>query len=264
MKQTFKMPSRWAEMPIRIALIGAGGSGSDMAVRLAKLHRQLIALGSPGLSVVVFDPDQVSATNVGRQHFSPSAIGLNKAISLVHSLNMAYALDWRAKPQAFDIERLSQHSGIDLLITCVDKAIFRAALCQRFQGVSMDTLVLDMGNGSDLGQVVLGHLGQPWSGLKLPNVYDLYPDLANMQAADEETPSCSAEEAMQRQSWPVNQTAALIAAELLWTLIRHGGIDYHGASFSLRPLTTTPMWIDPDAWAFFGYVAEDSQETLVA
>jgi len=264
MRLTFPMPSRWADMPVRIALIGAGGTGSDMAVRLAKMHRQLIALGSPGFEVTVFDPDVCSENNVGRQHFSPSAVGHNKAIILCHSLNIAYALNWRAIPQAFDINRLEQHTGFDLLLTCVDKAAFRAALGKRFKNVKTDTIQIDCGNGSDRGQVILGHLGTPWSGLKLPNAYDLYPELETMQAADDEAPSCSAEEAMQRQSWPVNQTAALLAAELLWTLIRHGSLEYHGASFNLRPLTTTPMWIDPDAWAFFGYTASEDTDRQAA
>lgn len=261
MRMNFLLPSHWAQRAVRVALVGAGGTGSDMAVRLAKLHRQLTALGGEGLHVTIFDPDTFSATNVGRQHCSPSFIGLNKALALCHSLNMAYALDWRGIPQAFDVERAKQgYNGFDLIITCVDKALFRAELGRSFRDTRTDTLWIDTGNGSDLGQVVMGHLGKPLrTGLRLPNVFDLWPDLADMHAVDVEQPSCSAEEAMQKQAWPVNQAAAFIAAEMLWTLLRYGSLDYHGTTFHLRPMRTEPMWIDTDAWAFFGYDANPSQ-----
>lgn len=255
MNREFKMPSRWAERPVQVLLIGAGGTGSDLLVRLAKLHRQLIALGSPGLHVVVHDPDYVSETNVGRQHFSPSSIGLNKAIALVHSINLAYAVSWKAVPRAFDvIENVDAVRGTDLVITAVDKAAFRTSLARAYRNWGSGTLWLDTGNGSDSGNVVLGHLGyRDKSEPRLPNVFDLWPELEAMEAKDDEAPSCSAEESIQRQSWPVNQTAALLAAEILWTLIRTGKLEYHGYTFSLRPMTTTPMAIDPAAWAFFGY-----------
>lgn len=254
MSREFIMPARWAERPIKILLIGAGGTGSDLIVRLAKLHRQLIALGSPGLEVVVYDPDYISETNVGRQHFSPSSIGLNKAIALVHSINLAYAVSWKAIPRAFDVQDGDAMRGTDLVITAVDKASFRASLARAYRHWSSGTLWLDTGNGSDSGNVVLGHLGYRDSQEhRLPNVFDLWPELESMDAKDEEAPSCSAEESIQRQSWPVNQTAALLAAEILWTLIRAGKLDYHGYTFNLRPMTTSPMSIDPAAWAFFGY-----------
>ena len=255
MSREFSMPSRWAERPIKIILIGAGGTGSDLIVRLAKLHRQLIALDSPGLDVTVYDPDYVSETNVGRQHFSPSSIGLNKAIALVHSVNLAYSLSWQSIPRTFDVQNIEPMRGTDIVITAVDKASFRAELATAFHHWSSSTLWLDTGNGSDSGNVVLGHLGYRGEGEKrLPNVFDLWPELGAMQAADDDAPSCSAEESIQRQSWPVNQTASLLAAEILWTLIRTGRLEYHGYTFSLRPMTTSPMSIDPQAWSFFGYV----------
>lgn len=254
MRHEFLMPSTWLTQPVTVALVGAGGTGSDMLVRLAKLHRQLVALGSPGFEVTVYDPDVVSETNVGRQHFSPVAVGLNKAIALVHSINLAYCLDWEAIPRAFSVDTPTSGRRVDLLITCVDKALFRAQLARAHRNTRTWTLWADTGNGTDSGNVVLGHLGKPNSDVRrLPNVFDLWPELADMTSADEQAPSCSAEESIQRQSWPVNQAASLLLAELLWTLMRNGKIDYHGYTFNLRPMTTSPIWIDPDHWSFFGY-----------
>lgn len=249
----FPIPAKWLERPLRVALIGAGGTGSDVIVRLAKLHTQLLALGGHGLSVTVYDGDAVSQSNVGRQHFSPCAIGLNKALILVGSVNLAYQLNWTAVPDFFELDSNSVHDisrHTDLVVTCVDSAAFRTAICKHFRNVSTDVLLLDGGNGKDLGQVVLGHLGTPTDGLRLPNVFDLWPELAT--AVDDDAPSCSAAEAMEKQAWPVNQTVALLMVEMLWTLFRQGWIDYHGTTFNLAPMRTTPMMIDPAMWEFMG------------
>lgn len=263
----FNVPPSWLNGKLSILVIGAGGTGSDVLVRLAKLHTQLVALGSPGLRVTVMDADTVSQSNCGRQHFSPSAIGLNKALVLVNSINLAYQVNWTGVPDHFDLSdddhrNLLDHRT-DLVISCVDKAAFRVALCRAYRDVDTNVMLLDGGNGRDLGQVVLGHLGKPFAPtLRLPNVLDLWPEIESVDDADE--PSCSAHEAMQKQSWPVNQAVALLMVELLWTLLRQGWTDYHGATFNLAPMRTNPLMIDPQAWSFMGYEAEQAPETVAA
>ena len=42
-------------------------------------------IGHPGLHVTVFDPDTVSQANIGRQLFSETELGLNKAVSACHT-----------------------------------------------------------------------------------------------------------------------------------------------------------------------------------
>lgn len=252
-RQSFPLPPDWAERSISIVLIGAGGTGSQLADQLASLEATLRQLGHPGFVVTIHDGDTVSASNIGRQRFTRADIGSNKATLIVHRVNAFYGLAWRAEPRHFDVKRDGLW-GFDLVITAVDKASFRAELGARYRAERMKALWLDTGNGADRGNVLLGHLGQPAEGgQKLPNVFDLYPELAAMTAVDDDLPSCSAEEAIQRQSWPTNRTAAMIATELLWTLIRAGRIDTHGAFFSLAPMTIQPIAIDPEAWAFMGY-----------
>lgn len=254
--RTFVAPQEFLQKAPHIALIGAGGTGSDMAVRLAKLHAQLRALDHPGLQVTIYDGDSVSASNIGRQHFPPSAIGLNKAVMLTHSLNLAYGLAWKCVPLNFEVKTAVT---FDLVVSCTDLAQFRAALGEHWKKRKLGTMWLDTGNGRDRGQVVLGHLGTPMENgaRRLPNVLDLYPGLARMREADRDEPSCSAAEAMRRQAWPVNQAAAMLAAEMLWTLFSSGALSYHGAHFQLAPFRTTPLYIDPVAWSFYGYNTKD-------
>lgn len=73
--------------PVTVFVIGAGGTGSQVITNLARMSMALQALGHPGLHVTVFDPDTVSQSNIGRQLFSETELGLNKAVSLVTRIN---------------------------------------------------------------------------------------------------------------------------------------------------------------------------------
>src|SRR5580704_2115494 len=82
--------------PVSINLIGTGGTGSQMLSALARINQSLIALQHPGLCVKAFDDDKVSEANLGRQLFSQSEIGLNKAAVLVNRLNRFFGTNWKA------------------------------------------------------------------------------------------------------------------------------------------------------------------------
>jgi PRTRC genetic system ThiF family protein len=247
----FTIPERFLEQPVRIVVVGAGGTGSQLCDQLASLEVSLRALGHPGFEVTVHDRARVTRAAIGRQRFTAADVGLVKSTILVHRIRAFYGLDWHAVPRAHD----PRGPTGDLLITCVDLARYRAELGRYHHKRRSTTLWLDAGNDASNGQVVLGHLGDPGEAVRLPNVYDLYPELARMEAEDRAAPSCSAEESLSRQSWPVNRVAAQLMTELLWTLFRKGSITHHGAQFALDPLRTTPLPIDPATWAFYGYGA---------
>ncbi len=83
--------------PVTINLIGAGGTGSQMLTALARTDSALMNLGHPGFRVRVYDPDTVSANNVGRQMFFPSDVGQGKASCLVSRVNAGFGTDWEAE-----------------------------------------------------------------------------------------------------------------------------------------------------------------------
>ena len=60
--------------PVTVFVIGAGGTGSQVATGLARMSVALQALGHPGLHVTVFDPDTVTEANIGRQLFNGTRI----------------------------------------------------------------------------------------------------------------------------------------------------------------------------------------------
>ena len=83
---------------------------------------------------------------------------------------------------------------------------------------------------------------------------DLLPEIVDeSQEADDDTPSCSLADALDKQSLFVNRGVSLYALNLLWELFRYGQIAYHGVFVNLKNARTTPLPVDPSAWARFGY-----------
>ena len=105
--------------PISIAVIGCGGTGSQVLTQLARIHLALTGLGKPGLFVHAFDPDIVTNANLGRQMFSISDVDANKAEVLISRINRFFGLDWEAIPGKY--ERQEQCFS-NITISCVDKA----------------------------------------------------------------------------------------------------------------------------------------------
>lgn len=253
MSNEFLLPADWMRRAVRVALIGAGGTGSQLADALASMDATLRRLGHDGLQVTVFDGDAVSASNVGRSRFCAPDVGQPKSTLLVYRLNLFYGVTYKAVTRHFQKSDLCAYR-YDLIVTCTDKAKFRVDLATWGRGVE-NVLWLDTGNRAVDGQVVLGHLGQGGEN-RLPNIVDLYREELTADAgtrADDEQPSCSTAEAVARQEWSVNRTSALVAADLLWALFRQGRITHHGAHFRVSPMQVTPLPIDPATWAFFGY-----------
>lgn len=251
------LPGKFLERPVNVAVIGAGGSGSQMLTGLAQLHHAMLALGHPGgLSVVAVDDDEVSPSNVGRQMFYPGDVGQNKAQVLIHRINMAMGTNWEARPAKLD--RNSRLDRVDLIIGCVDTRAARAAI--RTAGEAWNVPYwLDLGNRQHDGQVILGEFPNPRRDKerkvpRLPTVADLFPETCDpsLEGADA-GPSCSLAEALEKQSLFVNRGVALYALNLLFELFRYGGLNHHGVFVNLKTARTSPLAIDPENWKRFGY-----------
>lgn len=240
---------------IRITMIGCGGTGSEMLRLLTKTQMaiQKLAPDHQGIMLTLYDGDSVSDANIGRQGFYQGDQGYNKAELSISRINTFHGFNWIAKPSFFDATELERHRNIaDLIITCTDSAKFRGLMGETGKRLpKSDLLWLDSGNGQFTGQVVLGHLAAESKGdLRLPNVYDLYPELLTMPEDDE--PSCSLEAALSKQDLMVNVMPAVWMNNLIWSLIRHGGIDTHGVLFDLRKNLSIPLKIDQATWASMG------------
>jgi PRTRC genetic system ThiF family protein len=237
---------------IRVTLAGVGGTGSQVLSGLARLHLALRALGHPGLEVEAVDPDRVTRANVGRQLFSPSDVGVNKAVLLTHRLNAYYGLDFRSAPAELkDLSTPPVRRHCDLVIGCVDTRSARREIADYCREAGA-CYWLDCGNSETQGQVILGEplgKGERSRKLRLPTVAELFPSLMDASVPDSDAgPSCSLAEALESQDLFVNQTLATLALELFWRLVRHAGLDHHGFFVDLENGTVLPLAVDPAAW----------------
>lgn len=231
--------------PLRVSLIGCGGNGAQMLTGLAALELALNAIGNRSLEVTTYDPDTVSTANLGRQPFFPADVGRHKAIVLTERINLAYGLDWHAIPARFD--PVEHRPPGDLIISCVDTAAARRDIHRsitRGRGW-YPAYWLDLGNRAEDGQIVLGSAGKDTTQPRLPNVIDRFPELADPDLAEDDAPSCSLAEALERQSLFVNRTIASHALALLSELLLKGSIGRAGNYVNLATGICMPIALPP-------------------
>lgn len=233
-------------MPIEsVAIIGVGGSGSIFVSHLCRIWQAWTKLGGEPFSIHLYDNDVVSEANLARQCFCEEDIGRPKATVLAQRMRAFYAIPVEAHVERFKFSLYS--TSYDVVVGCVDniasrKQLLAAAAKRKYtrhqwgddsEEERAGCYWLDLGNTMDAGQVVLGGHG-------LPTVFDLYPKLARSKDA-KDLPSCSMAEALSRQDLFINSTLATLAGQLLWSLMRRGGINHHGFVVNLGTGLTLPI-----------------------
>ena len=164
-------PSEFHTRPVYIELVGAGATGSLILAGLVRLHMAIKELGHPyGMAVRCWDPDTVSAANIGRQLFSEQEIGQNKAVTLISRYNYHFGLEWFAEPEKFSPTK-NYESGNVVVISAVDtrksRASINAGLKQYY-----NAYLIDSGCGKDFGQVCIGNGSK-----ELPYPWVIHPEL---------------------------------------------------------------------------------------
>jgi PRTRC genetic system ThiF family protein len=237
--------------PVRVLIVGCGGSGSAVAAGLPYLHQSMIVSGHPGgLAVSIMDGDAISPTNTVRQPFCASEIGLNKAVVTVSRLNLFWGVQWTAVPE--HLADTTDLSNVDIVIGCVDTRAARRLISKGVEGLrSRISYWLDLGNTADGGQFVLG---QPLNGRnrrsanRLRTAAELFPEIVAPESEDDTEPSCSSVEALERQEPFVNQVLAYHALGLLTRLFRYGRIEHHGGFASVASPRVVPIAADRAVW----------------
>ena len=259
----FNLPGSTIGRPIDIVVVGVGGTGSAVLANLAQLSIAMGQLGHPGIHIVAFDDDTVSEANVGRQLFCPADIGLSKAAVLVNRINLAYGLEWQSVHGRFHADCTVQRGDRPVvLVGCVDSRKGRAAMHQWHEyAIRSDNFWLDCGNTAHSGQVVLG--ARSAGKCLLPSAGNLFPEVIDAAAdAGDDAPSCSLAEALTKQDLLVNRFMADAAVNLLWRLLRYGGLDSHGAFIDIESMSMRPIPVDPAFWARLGWASSHKSTAL--
>jgi PRTRC system ThiF family protein len=247
--------------PVTVNIIGAGGTGSQVLTCLARLDVTLKALNHPGLYVTLYDPDEVTEANIGRQLFSYSDFGLNKAVCLISRVNNFFGNDWKAVPHLFPslVKEAKQDAMANITITCTDNIKSRLDMWNFLKTVrnignytdyKTPLYWMDFGNAQTTGQVIMGtvqkKIPQPKSklyktveSLKVITQYVKYSAVK----VEESGPSCSLAEALQKQDLFINSTLAQLGCNILWKMFWQGMIEHQGLYMNLDTMKVNPIGV---------------------
>ena len=258
--ETHKLHEELLRRTVEVLVVGCGGNGSAIVGGLPFLQQVMLAQGHPhGLHVTVMDGDAISPVNFVRQPFCKGEVSLNKAIVLVNRINLFWGLRWTAIPRALTAQTLRpEYAGYnerylqpDIVIGCVDTRAARAVIAKSVSGSSLTGYYIDLGNSSSTGQFVLGeplNARNRRSRMRLRTVAELFEEIVRPELDDDNEPSCSAIEAIERQHPFLNGALAQHALALLARLFRYGQISHHGGFIDIATARSTPLPIDAVVW----------------
>jgi len=244
--------------PLKVNVIGAGGTGSQMLTALSRINYALLNLNHPGLSVTVYDDDRINEANIGRQLFAESEIGLHKSVALINRLNRFFGTNWKAETHRFgnDLYNIDKYRA-NLFISCVDTAKSRFEISELLDEINIGRSYdrerplywMDLGNSKDTGQVILSTIGdieQPESDRfktvsNLPFITEMFRDHLEQADQFDNTPSCSLADALTKQDLFINSTVSTLGASLLWQLFREGMLFNRGMFVNLKTFITQPL-----------------------
>jgi PRTRC genetic system ThiF family protein len=239
---------------VTVTLIGAGGTGSRMLSALHSLHAALLALHRPGLFVTVYDHDQITEANLGRQLFMQTELGMNKAVAIVNRFNRCFGTGWKAVAEKFD--HITARPA-NITISCVDEVSPRFEIADiltkwkesRISPIYEPLYWMDFGNGKSTGQVILSTVStiaqpkskqfQARSTLALPTVEFKTLWEAGRDKGDQ--PSCSLAEALTKQDLFINPILAAWGGQLLTDMFTKGMINVRGIFVNANTYRTQPL-----------------------
>ena len=245
--------------PILVNVIGAGGTGSKVLTALMEMNHSLIELGQAGLQIRLWDDDVITQANLGRQRFAECEIGLYKSVALINRANRFSGTNWKAETVKFEkdrLDKLPENAGASIYISCVDSVKARFGIADILNILNNGKAYsnrprywLDFGNSQHTGQVLLSTIGtikQPNSEKyetveSLPFITDEFGELLKQSEQQDDTPSCSLAEALEKQELFINSSLAQMGCSLLWGLFRYGMTEYRGFFHNLKDFNTHPI-----------------------
>lgn len=265
-------------------LVGAGGTGSFMAMNLARLAFELKVSGKR-TNITIVDPDCVEEGNIPRSNFCFAEIGGNKAETIAHRIAKAWGIevgfvkegfrpallelksdDWSAK--------YSDEHRLKILVGCVDNHQSRNEMhdaIKIYNEKSYNTSTprlwwIDGGNGRDSGQVLIGNrLNEkeicdsarkspilsflPAPSLQHPEL--LQPENQKLQIQSKRTKSdkitCAERIRLKEQSLKINQRVAVEMSEILSELLLTHKLKRFATYFDLESGASRAVYNTPEA-----------------
>ena len=233
------------ERPVKIVMLGAGGTGGHIAPHI---YRLLYALDRPA-RFIICDGDIVEQKNLVRQNFSEADLGKNKARVLAERYSCVFGIETEYVPnfvetvdalmeliQPLDWKRDQYEwktvKEMVVLIGAVDNNRSRQ-VCHKAFSQSQELIYIDSGNGEFSGQVVCG-VRRNGRTVQRP-VGSVYPEL--MRDKGDKFPtelSCAEAAQSDPQSMAANITAATAVVDMVYNILTHGESTVRQTDFSTK------------------------------
>ncbi|WJW70413.1 ThiF family adenylyltransferase (plasmid) [Candidatus Chlorohelix allophototropha] len=218
-------------------LVGCGGTGSYLAVHLARLTALLRSKGK-AVTLAFIDPDFVAEKNIERQHFCRAEISRSKAVTLARRYGAAWGLEivTLAEPCSRElVSRKLEGADLELVVGCVDNAAARHSIAEWLPLPGWERQKqrwwLDSGNEKSAGQVCLGNCSSLEElrtafeladyCTRLPSPALQFPDLLKPRKEETQTGklSCAELALLNEQGLTINAAMAGVAADYLFRLM---------------------------------------------
>ena len=237
--------------PVKIVMLGAGGTGGHIAPHL---YRLLYALDRP-VRFIICDGDIVEQKNLVRQNFTPADLGENKAKVLaeryanVFGMETEYvpnfieneeALRKLIKPQQWQVGNYYNSPVIKeqiILIGAVDNNKSRQ-MCHRVFYESEELVYIDSGNGEHTGQVVCGIRSGKRTFYR--PIGAAYPDVLKDTDKFPTELSCAEASVSAPQSIAANITAATIVVDMIYNILTQGESRVRQVTFATKSVNIRP------------------------
>ena len=237
--------------PVKIVMLGAGGTGGHIAPHL---YRLLYALNRP-VRFIICDGDVVEEKNLVRQNFIPADLGENKAKVLAERYSVVFGMETEYVPNFVESEELLMsllepkvsYSGCYphtetvreqvILIGAVDNNKSRQ-LCHSAFYKSHDLIYIDSGNGEHTGQVVCG-IRSGGRTMYRP-VGALYPDVLEETDKFPTELSCAEASLSAPQSIAANITAATAVVDIIYNILALGESRVRMVTFATQSCNVRP------------------------
>lgn len=253
------------EVPVKIVMLGAGGTGGHIAPHLYRLLHAL----DRDVRFIIADGDNIEPKNLVRQNFIHADLGENKAKVLAERYSTAFGLEteyipsfiedagqlealltprqWRVQNRTVSSSDFIAGYALQpvyktelvILIGAVDNNKSRALCHEVFQKIETGLVYIDSGNGEHTGQVVCGVRRGGRTYYK--PVGSLYPDVLEETDKFPTELSCAEASVSAPQSIVANIMAAAAVVNFVYNILVLGEINVRSVTFSTNTINLRPV-----------------------
>ena len=223
------------EHPVKIVMLGAGGTGGYAAPHI---YRLIHTLRRP-IQFFIADGDIVEEKNLVRQNFIRADLGRNKAAVMAERYASAFGMEIAYLPEFIENDGVltslvtpdARQKELVVLIGAVDNNKSRQ-MCHSVFMQAKDLVYIDSGNGQYTGQVICGIRRGGRTYYK--PVGTLYPDVLEDTDKFPTELSCAEAAISAPQSVVANVMAATAILSYLYDILVLGDITVQNVTFSTK------------------------------